>query len=131
MEGLYLPRGNIAAGRQAFIDLKCYRCHGVEGVEFPPVENESTIMFALGGRVSRVKSYSELVTSIINPKHVVSEKYLKSMGELAEAGIIESPMTSFNDQMTVTQLIDLVMFLDSRYQKFPYYIGSPYGLAPL
>lgn len=128
--GLYLPEGDIRKGKQAFIDLKCYTCHSVAGVDLPSVPFETTISFRLGGEVSRVKTYGELVTSIINPEHVVSKKYLASMGELAKEGIIESPMISFNNQMTVSQLIDLVMFLDSRYRLvIPHYIGSPYGMA--
>lgn len=131
-KGLYLPKGDIEKGRQAFIDMKCYRCHTVAGVELPAVEHETTIALELGGEVVRVKSYGELVTSIVNPTHVVSRKYLDSLGELAKEGKIESPMPVFNDKMTVSQLINLVAFLDSRYQKMvPYYIGSPYGYTPL
>jgi sulfur-oxidizing protein SoxX len=131
-KGLYLPKGDVEKGRQAFIDMKCYRCHTVAGVELPKVELATTISFELGGEVIHVKSYGELVTSIVNPAHVTSRKYLDSLGELAKEGKIESPMPSFNEQMTVAQLIDLIAFLDSRYKELqPSYIGSPYGYAPL
>lgn len=131
-KGLYLPKGDIEKGRQAFIGMKCYKCHTVSGVELPVVEHETTLEFNLGGEVARAKTYGELVTSIINPAHVTSEKYLKSLGELAKDGKIESPMPVFNETMTVSQLIDLVTFLDSRYQELvPYYIGSPYVYGPL
>ncbi|HSR61828.1 MAG TPA: hypothetical protein VLN56_00320 [Gammaproteobacteria bacterium] len=104
------------------------------GVEMPGVELETTIEYKLGGEISRVRTYGELVTSIVNPTHVVSQKYVRSLGELAEAeaDAIESPMPVFNDQMTVSQLIDVVTFLNSSYEEHvPYYTGPPYGLAPL
>jgi hypothetical protein len=85
------------------------------------------ITFNLGGIGSRVKTYSELVTAIINPTHITSPDYVESMNELARTGKLESPMPSFNDEMTVTQLIDIVMFLNARYEDlFLEYMGHTY-----
>jgi len=114
--GLVLPEGEAQAGKLAFIELRCYRCHSVAGSELPVTELETTIEYRLGGEISRVKTYGELVTSIVNPTHVVSERYIRSLGELAEAGVIESPMPAINERMTVSQLIDVVTFLNSSYE---------------
>jgi len=127
--GLYLPRGDAEQGRQAFIDLQCHRCHTVTGVTLPALQLETSILsFNLGSIGSRVKTYSELVTAIINPAHITSPDYVESLGKLAEAGKVESPMPSINDRMTVTQLIDIVMFLNARYEDlFLEYLGNSYA----
>jgi hypothetical protein len=69
----------------------------------------------LGGETRRVKTYGELVTSIINPSHILALGYPK---ELITKGD-QSAMTNFNDTLTVRQLADLVAFLQSRYQLIP------------
>jgi hypothetical protein len=69
----------------------------------------------LGGETSSLKAYSELVTSIVNPDHRISERYRE---EILRQTIppLESPMPMAHiETMTVRQLIDLVAFLDSRY----------------
>lgn len=58
-----------------------------------------------------MKTYAELVTSIINPSHVLSEQYQK---EIEAAQLL--PMPKFNHVMTVEQMINLVAFLQPRYQ---------------
>jgi sulfur-oxidizing protein SoxX len=106
--GFQLPDGNAANGQQAFVDLKCNTCHKVAGVDLPA---PSAFNLTLGGKTARVKTYGELVTSIINPSHVVSEPY-KSQLEQAKL----SPMPEFNCLMTVEQMIDLVAFLQPHYE---------------
>ena len=59
-----------------------------------------------------MKTYGELVTSIINPSHVLSPGYPKELITKNN----QSAMPNFNDTMTVRQLIDLVAFLQSRYE---------------
>jgi hypothetical protein len=59
-----------------------------------------------------VKTYGELVTSIINPSHVLAPGYPKELITKDN----RSAMADFNDKMTVHQLIDLVAFLQSRYE---------------
>ena len=60
-----------------------------------------------------MKTYAELVTSVINPSHRIASGY--SADELTdEAG--DSKMRNYNDIMTVTDLIDLVAFLESHYE---------------
>jgi mono/diheme cytochrome c family protein len=106
--GFRLPEGDAVKGQQAFIALKCYTCHKVEGVELPA---PTAFSLTLGGESGRVKTYGELVTSVINPSHVLSEKYQKELTDTKE-----SPMPTFNHVMTVEQMIDLVAFLQPRYK---------------
>ena len=115
-----VEQGDIDAGRQAFIDLQCNQCHSVAGERIPQL-GAAPPMLELGGETSQVKAYSELVTSIINPNHRISERYIE---ERRRQGfpVASSPMTPHIDTMTVRQLIDLVAFLDSRYILIPDYI---------
>lgn len=110
-----IEQGNIAAGRQAFIDHRCQRCHSVAGVDLPRVAGAPPPLLELGGETSTAKSYEELMTSIINPNHAISERYRDQ--QLLGADVpVDSPMPMPEiDNMTVRQLIDIVAFLDSRY----------------
>jgi len=105
--------GNIAEGQAAFVDLECHQCHTVNGVDLVSYEGESPVTLELGGTIVYAKTYADLVTSIINPDHVVSDEYLSTLPRDARRGT--TTIMAFKDQMTVTQLIDLVMFLNSRY----------------
>lgn len=124
--GFRLPEGDEARGREAFVSLQCQQCHTVAGMELPKPESPSAVQFELGGEVRKVKTYGELVTAIIQPQHIVSPEYLEKMIGKQDAA---SPMPSFNDTMTVTQLTDIVTFLHAHYQKapppgvkYPYYL---------
>ena len=89
------------------------------GVELAKYEGDSSIALSIGGEVRRVKNYGELVTSIINPDHAVSQKYLTQLSSEERADAKDdSPMPSFNTEMTVAQMIDIVSFLQSRYEEF-------------
>lgn len=105
--------GSISEGQQAFVDLECHQCHTVNGVELPPYEGGSPVTLELGGTIVYAKTYADLVTSIINPSHVISDAYLETLPQDARGGSMS--IMPFKNQMTVEQLIDLVMFLNSRY----------------
>jgi len=105
--------GSISEGQQAFVDLGCNQCHTVNGVEIAPYEGGSPVTLELGGTVVYAKTYADLVTSIINPSHVVSDEYLNTLPPDARGGSMS--IMPFKNQMTVEQLIDLVIFLNSRY----------------
>ena len=125
-KGLILPTGDIENGKASFIDLGCLECHAIAQADNPEQASDSAIMLELGGKVHRVKSYGELITSIINPNHIISPEYLKAKSFSNTEGELSTPMPDFNNDMTVTQLIDIVMFLDSHYEKLmPQYIGHP------
>jgi sulfur-oxidizing protein SoxX len=122
--GFPIDEGDINAGRQAFIDHQCHRCHSVAGVTLPPLAGAPPPILQLGGETTSVKSYAELMTSIINPNHVISERYREQL-RLDAVVPLESPMPMPNiDNMTVRQLIDLVAFLDSRYQLVEGYVSN-------
>lgn len=125
-KGFVLPEGNGEKGKEAFVALNCHQCHSVAGETFPKFEGDSKVMLHLGGEVHKVKTYGELVTAVINPKHVVSKDYLETIDKEEREGT-NSPMSSFNDTMTVEQMIDIVEFLHSHYVKLePAYEGPPY-----
>lgn len=113
--GFPVEEGSIEAGRQAFIDHRCHQCHSVAGVNLPELAGASDPILEIGGETSYLKAYSELVTSVINPDHRISEVYRERYERRAIAPLVSTmPMTHI-DTMTVRQLIDVVAFLDSRY----------------
>ena len=109
--GIRLPDGNADAGRAAFADLYCYDCHAVTNEVFPDSVYPDNPGVVLGGDRSRVTTYGELVTSIINPSHKLARGY--DPDTISADG--ESLMRDYNDSMTVQQLIDLVVFLQPHY----------------
>jgi hypothetical protein len=113
--GFTLPEGDAERGETAFVELKCYACHKVSGVELPDPDDGVRVV-TIGGEVARIQTYGELVTSIINPSHKLAKGYLAD--EVSQEG--KSLMTNNNDAMTVSQLIDLVAFLQSHYSLKPY-----------
>ena len=112
--GFRLPEGNAAAGRETFLYMHCNQCHTIEGEELPAVPGFEPFV-ELGGAVTRVKSYGELVTAIINPSHKIAEGYPEDL--VSEDG--KSKMYNYNGFMTVQELTDIVMFLQSHYDVVP------------
>lgn len=111
-----LPEGDAQRGREAFVALECNNCHSVGDIERVASEVAQPVDKQLGGNVTRVKSYEDLVTSIINPSHRLSARYPHDMtAEIADA-TGRSRMPSYNDVMTVQQLVDLVTFLRGEYR---------------
>ena len=110
--GFRLPDGNAHTGREVFLYMHCHQCHSVSGDEFPVVAGEEPPYVQLGGPVSRVKTYGELVTAIINPSHKLAPGYAEDV--VSENG--ESKMSVYNEFMTVQELTDLVAYLQGRYQ---------------
>ena len=110
-KGFTLPTGDADQGKAVFVSHSCHQCHKISGVEpLPDEEREAEI--ALGGEVRRISTYGELVTSVINPTHKLAKGY--AVEEVSEDG--ESKMKNYNDVLTVAELIDLVAFLQPRYQ---------------
>jgi mono/diheme cytochrome c family protein len=110
--GFRLPEGDAAAGRQAFLDLRCNSCHVVSGAAIEYREGLAHV--TLGGQTTRVKTYGELVTSIINPSHRIAPVN-RDNGVLPDGQSVMSA-AYLNDVMTVQQLIDLVAFLQPTYE---------------
>jgi hypothetical protein len=70
----------------------------------------------LGGLTDRVQTYGDLVTSIINPSHRIAEGYSPEEVMLDDG---ESRMAYYNSVMTVEELIDIVTFLETKYDLKP------------
>jgi sulfur-oxidizing protein SoxX len=112
--GFRLPDGDAAAGRQAFVDLRCNACHEVAGVPIEYLEGIAHVQ--LGGKTTYVKTYGELVTSIINPSHKIAPPNRESA---VPEGQSLMGYAYLNEVMTVQQLVDLVAFLQPTYQVIP------------
>ncbi len=114
--GFRLPEGDIERGKTAFLELQCYGCHRVAGVELPPVTQDLAKPVALGGDVFRGVTDGYLVTSIIHPSYRLARGYSRKQIAMDE-GV--SRMPNHGNSMTVHQMIDLVAFLQSRYTVVP------------
>lgn len=128
--GFSLPPGDAEEGQLVFIDKRCIECHTLAGTEFVgddwEYNEQRDISVMIGGEVTKIQTYGDLVTSIINPSHRIATGYPKT-DVLDKDG--ESKMLVYNDIMTVTELVDLVTFLQSQYElvsppltTYPYYI---------
>ena len=113
--GFALPEGDPIAGRDTFLYMQCHQCHFIEGERFPVLPGMEPPYVELGGKVTRVKSYGELVTAIINPSHKLADGYPPD--RVSEEG--ESHMYVYNRYMTVQELTDLVMYLQPYYDVVP------------
>jgi L-cysteine S-thiosulfotransferase len=119
--GFRLPDGKPDFGRAAFARMNCTACHTVAGEKFEGMPTLGVIVVPLGGEVARVQTYGQLVTSIINPQHIVDPKYQGKYTDAAGASL----MPDYTKTMTVEEMIHLVAFLQVHYQlKLPDY---PYG----
>lgn len=120
--GFRLPDGDAEKGQALFVQLRCHVCHKVSGVELEAPFQSGPVMITLGGPVANVKTYGELVSSIINPSHKLISNYPED--EVSTDG--ESMMRAYNDYLTVQQLIDLVAFLHLQYgvaiPEYSYYV---------
>ena len=112
--GFRLPDGNALAGRETFLYMHCNQCHTIDGDELPPIPGFEPFV-ELGGKVTRVKTYGELVTAIINPSHKLAKGYPNDL--VSEDG--KSKMYVYNGFMTVQELTDIVTFLQPHYEVIP------------
>jgi len=102
-----LPSGDRGKGRQVFVDLECYKCHAIQGESFPPssgdAKNVGPELSGMGGQ-HPAEYFAE---SILSPNAVIVE----APGYTGPDG--KSIMPSYADSLSVTQLVDLVAFLQS------------------
>ncbi|MEM1231719.1 MAG: cytochrome C [Pseudomonadota bacterium] len=129
--GFVLPPGDSQAGRAAFVALGCPGCHFVPGdIERNPALGFGEISVRLGGPVSRVKRYGELVTAVIHPQASLARgpnvPYADAQGR--------SPMPDYNARMTVRELVDITHYLKDVYGVWaphynPYFTGEPLAAA--
>ena len=121
---VHLPEGDANRGQELFVSLGCASCHNVVGAELPEPAAAGPVRVLLGSRTGRRMSYGQLVTSIVNPSHKLAGRYRTD--EVSADGV--SLMANYNDVLTVTQLADLVAFLEAHYEaadrpgyKYPVY----------
>ena len=112
--GFRLPDGDAAAGRETFLYMHCNQCHTIKDAQLPAIPGFEPFV-ELGGTVTHVKTYGELVTAVINPSHKLAEGYPKDL--VAEDG--KSRMYNYNGFMTVQELTDIVKFLQPYYDVVP------------
>lgn len=100
------PAGDPARGHKVFVKLECYSCHEVRGANFPAPSDEGKVGPELSamGPVHEPEYFAE---AIINPNAVVEK------GKGYEAPDGSSKMPSYNDAVTVQEVVDLVAFLRS------------------
>jgi len=131
VRGFVLPPGNAEAGKQVFIKYGCFQCHTMPWVTFPEREPNPPITLEIGGNVSQVRDYGELLNAVVSPKHIISQKYRMMLDPLdpMERHNPKSLMPNFNEKLTVAELIDLVTFLHEQYIKTDQtnYRGYSYG----
>ena len=113
-KGFSLPEGNALSGKEAFVYMHCHECHTIAGEELPTLAMADPPYVALGGKVTRVKTYGELVTAIINPSHKLAQGYAAEL--VTNDG--ESKMPMYNGYMTVQELIDIVAYLQPHYDVY-------------
>ena len=116
-KGFTLPEGDAEAGKENFIRFQCNACHKIDGIDQLAAPGEvPELSIALGGEVTQIQTYGELVTSIINPSHRLAKDY--PVYEVSVDG--KSKMKVYNDVMTVTELTDLIAFVQSKYELLEY-----------
>jgi mono/diheme cytochrome c family protein len=101
------PAGNPAAGREVFVKLECYACHEVKGEQFrkpDPADEPGKVGPELSG-MAPLHAAEYFAEAIINPNAAVEE----NKGYRAPDG--KSKMPSYNDLVTVQEVIDLVAYL--------------------
>ena len=100
------PAGDPEKGREVFTKLECSKCHEVKGEAFATPTDRDRI----GPELSSMAPLHEseyFAEAIINPSAVIE----KGRGYAAPDGT--SKMPSFNDSITVQDVVDLVAFLRS------------------
>ena len=118
-KGFSLPEGDSSKGKTTFIELSCNTCHSIADIQQLPLDDQNLPQVKLGGSVNTIKSYGELVTSVINPSHKILRRKPYNQGTVMDEDG-SSTMRVYNDVMTVTQLVNLVTFLEDNYEVIPY-----------
>jgi mono/diheme cytochrome c family protein len=98
------PQGDPLKGREVFVKLECYSCHAVKGERFPGPSADIGPELSAMGALHDAGYFAE---SIINPNAVIDK------GKGYEAADGSSKMPSYNELVTVQEVIDLVGYLRS------------------
>ncbi len=111
-QGFVLPEGDVAKGKKDFVAFSCDQCHSIGDISWEGKEGDVEVK--LGGEVSTLKTYGELVTSVIHPSHKIASGYLEE--KVAPEGRSKMENYHYNQVMTIQELIDVVTFLQSEYE---------------
>jgi hypothetical protein len=104
------PAGDVSAGRQAFMDLKCTACHAVASeADFPKPVSANPGPPIGPGTAKSDPSY--LVAAIMTPSHAISPNTSPEVRAAIEGRL--SPMGDFSHAMTVRQMVDIYAYLRS------------------
>jgi Cytochrome c len=98
------PTGDRARGREVFAKYECFSCHEVRGEQFPVPRDAGNV----GPELTAMGPAHEaeyFIEAIIHPNAVLER------GKGYEAVDGSSRMPSFNDTLTVQELLDLVAYL--------------------
>jgi cytochrome c1 len=96
------PKGDPLRGREVFVKLECYSCHEVKGEKFPAPGGEIGPELSVMGPLHDAEYFAE---AIINPDAIIEK------GKGYEATNGSSKMPSYNDLVTVQEVVDLVAYL--------------------
>ncbi|SRR5205809_2151320 len=110
-----LPKGDPAKGRRAFAKFECYKCHEVKGEKFPAATDKENVGPELS-MMGPLHDAEYLAEALVNPGKEIE----KGKGYAAKDG--SSKMPSFNDSLTVQELVDLVAYLKG--------LRPPHGARP-
>ena len=97
-----LPKGDAVKGRAVFAKYECYYCHEVRGEDFLFAGVDYGPELSQMGPLHPLEYFAE---SIMNPNVVASAQYRGADGK--------STMPSYNEKMTVQELIDISSYLAS------------------
>ena len=107
---LTLPMGDPAAGREAFVTLRCTTCHTVaDDTELATPTSDSPGP-ELGPNFV-YQAAGDIATSVLAPSHSISIR--KPARTQTRGADVLSPMADYSEAMTVRQLLDLVAYLES------------------
>ncbi|WP_424318930.1 c-type cytochrome [Candidatus Methylomirabilis sp.] len=110
-----IPTGDHHAGRQVFVDFECFKCHEVLGEDFPASEAEQGDVGSVLSGMGAMHPAEYFAEVMIDPNASVAWRIrhhkAEKKGYLGPDGT--SKMPSYNDSMTVQQLIDLVAYMKS------------------
>lgn len=99
-----LPPGDPERGRTVFVRMECYTCHTVQGESFPARAEKAGPDLTGMGPHHPAAYFAE---TIINPNRII----IQGKGYTGPDGL--STMPSYNEDMTLAELIDLVAYLRS------------------
>lgn len=99
-----LPKGDPKRGREVFVRMECYSCHTVQGEPFPAKPEKAGPDLTVMGAHHPAAYFAE---AIVNPNRII----VLGEGYTGLDGL--STMPSYNEDLTVADLVDLVAYLKS------------------